>query len=234
MDQKIEIKKEPVWLEDTAGAYFDNYKITSEEMHLKEEPKSELAEPGETQASIDIKDEICMDEHAVGQLVACFKEEDKHEIVALLTAEHSDDRSIYPSRNKVSSKPSLQKQILTQSSESPKACDLCGKTFASKSSVWYHRRTHTRPHSCNVCGKKFSFLHVLQRHLLIHTGLRPHSCSTCGKKFSTPENLRRHMRIHTAERPYKCDVCGNTFFTKQNLAYHLPTHTDERPHSCKV
>ncbi|XP_067013308.2 uncharacterized protein [Anabrus simplex] len=82
MEQKVEIKEEPVWLEGTVGTSLENYKITSEEMHLKEEPKSELAEPRETQvnafeASTDIKDEICVDEHTVGQLVTCFKEEDK-------------------------------------------------------------------------------------------------------------------------------------------------------------
>ncbi|XP_067013309.2 uncharacterized protein [Anabrus simplex] len=76
MDQKIEIKGEPVWLDSTASASFDNHKLTSEEMHLKEKPKSELAEPSESQPDTDIKDEICVDEHTVGQLITSFKEED--------------------------------------------------------------------------------------------------------------------------------------------------------------
>ncbi|XP_067013561.2 uncharacterized protein [Anabrus simplex] len=75
MDQTVEIKEEPVWFESAASISFDNCKITSEEIHFKEELNSELAEPSEAQPSTDIKDEICVDEHPVGQLVVCFKED---------------------------------------------------------------------------------------------------------------------------------------------------------------
>ncbi|XP_067004913.2 uncharacterized protein [Anabrus simplex] len=107
MDQKIEIKEEPVWLEGTASTSFDNYVLTldevhlkeetkselpepgqtqdnyelaSEEMHFKEETKSDLAEPEQTQPATDIKDEICVVDHTVGQLVACLKKEDSSSI----------------------------------------------------------------------------------------------------------------------------------------------------------
>ncbi|XP_068086122.1 uncharacterized protein [Anabrus simplex] len=63
MDQKIEIKEEPVWSEGTTSTSFP---------------------------STDIKDEICVDEHTVGQLVACFKEEEKFANVALLTGSPMD------------------------------------------------------------------------------------------------------------------------------------------------
>ncbi|XP_068083067.1 uncharacterized protein [Anabrus simplex] len=104
MDQKLEVKVEPIWLEGIASTSFDNYVLTSDEMHFKEEirselaeaeqaqdnyvlasdemcfkegNRSELAEPGQTQHPTDIKNEICVDEHTVGKLVACLKEEDK-------------------------------------------------------------------------------------------------------------------------------------------------------------
>ncbi|XP_068086124.1 uncharacterized protein [Anabrus simplex] len=90
MDFEVKIKEEPVSFEETSNSSCDNYNIISEEMHLKEEPKSELAEARETQVntfepSTNIKDEICVDEHTVGQLVACFKEEDRFGNVALFT-----------------------------------------------------------------------------------------------------------------------------------------------------
>ncbi|XP_068086126.1 uncharacterized protein [Anabrus simplex] len=95
MDFEVKIKEEPVSFEETSNSSCDNYNIISEEMHLKEEPKSELAEARETQVntfepSTNIKDEICVDEHTVGQLVACFKEEDslkyvKHKQAVLAT-----------------------------------------------------------------------------------------------------------------------------------------------------
>ncbi|XP_068085463.1 uncharacterized protein [Anabrus simplex] len=75
MDMEVKIKEEPICFEETSNTSCDNYKIISEEMCLKEEPKSELAVPRETQPSSDIKNEITVDEHTVGQLVACFKEE---------------------------------------------------------------------------------------------------------------------------------------------------------------
>ncbi|XP_068084073.1 uncharacterized protein [Anabrus simplex] len=82
MDHKVEVKEEPVWLEETASTSFDNYEPASDEMHLKEETKSELAEPGQTQVNTfepftDVKDEICIDEHTVCQLIPSLKEEDK-------------------------------------------------------------------------------------------------------------------------------------------------------------
>ncbi|XP_068085461.1 uncharacterized protein [Anabrus simplex] len=84
MDLEIKVKEEPIFFEETSITSCDNYKIISEEMHLKEEPKSELAVPRETQPSSDIKNEVTVDEHTVGQLVACFKEEDKFVNGALL------------------------------------------------------------------------------------------------------------------------------------------------------
>ncbi|XP_067013550.1 uncharacterized protein [Anabrus simplex] len=58
MDQKIEIKEEPLWHEGMASTSL---------------------------RSTNIKNEICVDEHTVGQLVASFKEEDKFGNGALLT-----------------------------------------------------------------------------------------------------------------------------------------------------
>ncbi|XP_067010803.1 uncharacterized protein [Anabrus simplex] len=77
MDLEVNIKEEPVCTEETSTTLCDNYKIIPEEVHLKEEPKLEVAVPRETQPSCDIKNEISVDEHTVDQLVACFKEEDK-------------------------------------------------------------------------------------------------------------------------------------------------------------
>ncbi|XP_068084089.1 uncharacterized protein [Anabrus simplex] len=82
MDQKVEIKVETVWLEERA----DNYELLSEETHLKEETKSELAEPGQTQVKTfelfaDVKDEIFKEEHTGGQLHASSKDGDNGQSV---------------------------------------------------------------------------------------------------------------------------------------------------------
>ncbi|XP_068085585.1 uncharacterized protein [Anabrus simplex] len=99
MDLEVKVKEEPICFEETSNTSCDNYKIISQEMHLKEEPKSDLAVPRETQPSSDVKNEISVDEHPVRQLVACFKEEDKmrkvvsSEVSSLATRGHTYRRA---------------------------------------------------------------------------------------------------------------------------------------------
>ncbi|XP_068085580.1 zinc finger protein 480-like [Anabrus simplex] len=150
MDLEVKIKEETICFGETSNTSCDNYKIISEEMHLREEPKSALAVPRETQPSSDIKNEISVDEHTVGQLVACFKEEDKFGNVALLKegsevmctnecnphlSYNSDHRSLHP----------ISQRALCGNE--------CGSKFSRQSHLRLHLATHgvERPHSCNVC-----------------------------------------------------------------------------------
>ncbi|XP_067000115.2 uncharacterized protein [Anabrus simplex] len=77
MDLEIEIKEEPVWREGTASTSFDSYELSLDEMYVKEEIKSELAEPGQTQHAADIKDEGIPEEQIIAQLLPCIKEENR-------------------------------------------------------------------------------------------------------------------------------------------------------------
>ncbi|XP_067003951.2 uncharacterized protein [Anabrus simplex] len=147
MDQKMEIKEEPPWLEGTASTSFDNYEHTSAKMHLKEETKSELAELGETQLPTDIKDEIFVDE------LTCFKEEDKIENDAFLTRGPVDtcDSSCKVLNNEDELMCELAPQHvrdqlqLSQSGERPirpiirqlALCDVCGYFYHLNSSLSY-------------------------------------------------------------------------------------------------
>ncbi|XP_068082649.1 uncharacterized protein [Anabrus simplex] len=90
MDQKVEIKEEPVWLDGTEAASFDNYELASEMTCLQEETKSKFEEPVQTQMNTfepvaDVKDEINIEEQTVAQLVPCLKEESKFHV---LTEKH--------------------------------------------------------------------------------------------------------------------------------------------------
>ncbi|XP_041931174.1 zinc finger and SCAN domain-containing protein 12-like [Alosa sapidissima] len=89
-----------------------------------------------------------------------------------------------------------------------------------------------RPHVCPQCGRSFAHMHVLKRHLVVHSGLRPHACGFCGKRFSLRDSLRRHQRIHTGERPYGCQLCGKRFTQRTHLNIHLSVHTGIRPFTC--
>ncbi|XP_067014526.1 uncharacterized protein PF3D7_1120000 [Anabrus simplex] len=98
MELEVHVKGEPVWLEETENwehvserthlkeefklelteleGTQENYEHVSEMPHVKEEFKSELmTELGRTEPSEDAKEEVITEEHAVGQPVQCFKEE---------------------------------------------------------------------------------------------------------------------------------------------------------------
>ncbi|KAI4887693.1 hypothetical protein NFI96_025021, partial [Prochilodus magdalenae] len=80
--------------------------------------------------------------------------------------------------------------------ESLHVCHVCGKTFATSSSLGAHFVCHSneRPFACKCCNFRFSRLADLKKHERIHTGERPYNCSLCGRRFNRTENLRRHLR----------------------------------------
>ncbi|XP_068085652.1 zinc finger protein 570-like [Anabrus simplex] len=80
MEEPVFVKCEPAWPADTEkpSNFEENAVQTSYvRVKIKEDPHAAIAELSLQEPSSDIKKEISVDEHAVGQLVACFKEEDK-------------------------------------------------------------------------------------------------------------------------------------------------------------
>lgn len=85
---------------------------------------------------------------------------------------------------------------VSESREILHSCHVCGKTFATPSSLGAHFVCHSneRPFVCKCCKFRFSRLADLKKHERIHTGERPYNCSLCGRRFNRTENLRRHLR----------------------------------------
>ncbi|XP_068086835.1 uncharacterized protein [Anabrus simplex] len=83
MDLEIKIKEEPAGLEGTTNASLEHFEHVSEVIALKEEVKSELAEPGSSQENFhepseDTKEEIFIDEQVDEKLLPYLKEETKY------------------------------------------------------------------------------------------------------------------------------------------------------------
>ncbi|KAK1118523.1 hypothetical protein K0M31_014832 [Melipona bicolor] len=116
-------------------------------------------------------------------------------------------------------------------------CDVCSKTFASKSGLRFHMKSHTsaaKAHPCRHCGKGFAIPSYARRHERIHAGDKRFVCHFCSAAFASSNGLKYHLRLHSGEANYHCETCGKSFYRRKYLNEHVFTHTGERPYVCKA
>ncbi|XP_011870843.1 PREDICTED: zinc finger protein 236-like isoform X3 [Vollenhovia emeryi] len=79
-------------------------------------------------------------------------------------------------------------------------CMYCVRSFALKSTMIAHERTHTgmKKYTCDSCDKTFACHSSLTAHTRLHS---KHKCNICDKSFSTSSILKNHMKSHTWEKP---------------------------------
>lgn len=118
-------------------------------------------------------------------------------------------------------------------------CEICSKTFRSKSHCDRHKMTHNgaKPFLCETCGTGFNQKKTLKLHMLSHSGINPHVCQWCGQSFRFKESLRSHiLNVHSliseVETKFECDRCNKQFATGYKLRRHYRSHTGARPYQC--
>ena len=91
---------------------------------------------------------------------------------------------------------------MEQTEEPGYECEICEKTFKTKSGLYHHKIIHKEYHKCEICDKCFTGSQALIEHERIHTGEKPFECEICQKLFSQASHLATHMRTHIREKPF--------------------------------
>ena len=130
----------------------------------------------------------------------------------------------------------LEYRLINNTDEKTYKCEVCSRSFAQKSHLTEHTRTHTgeKPFKCELCSQFFSQKSALTRHRRTQTGEKPFKCQSCSQSFAQRSGLVTHSRTHTGEKLYKCKVCSKAFTRKASLTDHTRTHTGEKPFRCEL
>ena len=115
------------------------------------------------------------------------------------------------------------------------ACEHCGKSFALKTNLELHQKTHNldKPFGCDKCDKTYKQRNSLREHVLkSHDNISKFMCSTCLEKFPSRHLLKIHERTHSGDEGFVCDECGDTFSGKQALEFHMSKHNGQYNFVC--
>ena len=102
-------------------------------------------------------------------------------------------------------------------------CQICEKTFGSKSSITKHMKKHRvkrgKYYSCHLCASQYVKFGTFLTHMTSHRTHKwedRHKCFICNKTFTQAINHMDHMRVHTGEK-YECTICNKTFVWRRQL-----------------
>ena len=108
----------------------------------------------------------------------------------------------------------------------PKTCDICNKTFSSKSNLNSHISSvhnNIREYLCKTCDKTFSRHSKLKRHIKsVHDQIKDFLCPLCEFKSSTNSCLKGHIKqVHDQIKDFLCSSCDYKCSTNGGLKRHI-------------
>lgn len=82
---------------------------------------------------------------------------------------------------------------------------------------------------CSECPKTYARKTHLNDHIRTHSLQRDFICGICSKTFRRSQDLTRHKLLHQECKPYKCLYCASTFRQHSGLYKHIRTKHDLEP-----
>ena len=124
-------------------------------------------------------------------------------------------------------------------------CDICLKTFACRSALEIHYRSHTkhRPFKCDLCDKAFTTRGNMKQHILTHKSddlqwsggekqiIQPPLPSPPNSTSELSQNIDEMKK---SGGRHQCSVCLKYFSSASAVQIHFRTHTGDRPFKCNV
>lgn len=113
-------------------------------------------------------------------------------------------------------------------------CDLCGKHFKTKGSIFMHMIIHSDKFKCPKCTIRCRSSKFLRQHLLTHDSEKNYKCLDCNQSFKTQTYLRKHQLRKAAQKTVMCleKDCGKGFKTIPDLKLHMKSHQTELLFEC--
>ena len=113
-----------------------------------------------------------------------------------------------------------------------KTCDECGKVFAKRKNMAWHKITvHSKSeYPCNKCLHVFTRPDRLRIHIQSkHIGTK-FSCPHCQKEFNFQTNCTAHIKSVHEKVKYDCSFCNQKYTDRATLRRHvLREHTESKP-----
>lgn len=114
-------------------------------------------------------------------------------------------------------------------------CEICKLVFVSRSRLKNHKNKHEPKIACEICGKLFAKGPEMSKHRnSIHSERVTCSVAGCGKTFANRSTLCTHIATAHNILELECDLCGAKFTSQQRLKIHALRQHRRKDIKCPV